>query len=228
VLLIAGQPRSLEQLRGLRDLIVYEWSAAEVRPHGLALRALLVFLLTIVTIASGFWATVVPAVVGAFGMVALGCLNIRQAGRAIDRKIIMLVGSSIAMAVMMDATGGAQYIAGNAIALAGTNSPAVLMGGLFLIVAIFTNFLSNNATVVLFTPIAITTANSIGIDPLPLIVAVILGANASFASPIGYQTNLLVMGAGHYRFRDFVVVGTPLVILVWIVFCLVGPWYYGV
>jgi len=228
VLLIAAQPRALEQLRGLRDLIVYEWSASEVRPHGLALRAQLIFLLTVASIASGFWATVVPAVIGAFGMIALGCLNIRQAARAIDRKIIMLVGSSIAMAVMMDATGGAQFIASNAISLIGDSSPGALMGGLFLLVAIFTSFLSNNATAVLFTPIAIATAESIGIDPLPLIVAVILGANASFASPIGYQTNLLVMGAGHYRFRDFVVVGTPLVILVWIVFCFVGPWYYGV
>ena len=129
---------------------------------------------------------------------------------------------------MMEQTGGAQFIADHAIGLIGGGSPAVLMGGLFLVVAVLTNFLSNNATAVLFTPIAIAAAESAGMDPLPLIVAVILGANASFASPIGYQTNLLVMGAGHYRFRDFVVIGTPLVILVWIVFCLVAPWYYGV
>ena len=106
--------------------------------------------------------------------------------------------------------------------------PAVFMGGLFLVIAILTNFLSNNATAVLFTPIAIAAAGKLGIDPLPLIATVILGANASFATPIGYQTNLLVMGAGHYRFRDFIAVGTPLVLIVWIVFCIVAPWYYGV
>lgn len=228
VLLIAGQPKSLEQMRGLQDLIVIEWSASEVKPHGLALRAQLLFAATVALIASGLMPVVVPAVAGAFAMVAFGCLNIRQAARAIDRKIVMLVGSSIAMAIAMDVTGGAQFIADNAIAALGSSSPRVLMGGLFILVAVVTSFLSNNATAVLFTPIAIATANSLGIDPLPLIVTVILGANASFASPIGYQTNLLVMGAGHYRFRDFIFVGSPLVIIVWIVFCIVAPWYYGV
>jgi di/tricarboxylate transporter len=161
-------------------------------------------------------------------MIATGCLNIRQAARAIDRKIVMLVGSSIAMAASMDATGGAQFIADGAINLLGDASPAVLMSGLFLIVAIITNFLSNNATAVLFTPIAIAAANRLGIDPLPLVVTVILGANASFATPIGYQTNLLVMGAGHYRYRDFIIYGAPLVLIVWVVFSIVAPWYYGV
>jgi len=228
VLLIAGQPRSFERMRGLQDLIVIEWSAAEIKPHGMALRAQILFLLTVAAIASGYVAAVVPAVIGAFAMVATGCLNIRQAARSIDRKIVMLVGSSIAMATAMEFTGGAQFVADTAIASLGTGSPAFVMGGLFLIVAVFTSFLSNNATAVLFTPIAIAAAHSLGVDPLPLIVAVILGANASFASPIGYQTNLLVMGAGHYRFRDYFFVGTPLVIIVWIVFCIVAPWYYGV
>ncbi len=228
ILLIAGQPKSLERMRGLQDLIVIEWSASEVKPHGMALRAQLLFLCTVALIASGVMPAVVASVLGAFAMVATGCLNIRQAARAIDRKIIMLVGSSIAMATAMDVSGGAQLIADSAIGVLGTSSPRVLMGGMFLVVAVITNFLSNNATAVLFTPIAIAAANSMGIDPLPLIATVILGANASFASPIGYQTNLLVMGAGHYRFRDFIIVGSPLVIIVWIVFCIVAPWYYGV
>lgn len=228
VLLIAGQRGSYERLRGLQDLVVIEWSASEIQPHGRALRAQIIFLLTVLSIASGLVPLVVPAIVGAFAMVATGCLNIRQAARSIDRKIVMLVGSSIAMATAMGATGGAQFIADSVISAMGNSSPATIMAGLFIVVAIFTNFLSNNATAVLFTPIAIAAAQSLGIEPLPLIATVILGANASFASPVGYQTNLLVMGAGHYKFRDFVTVGTPLVIIVWIVFCIVAPWYYGV
>ncbi len=228
ILLIAGQPKSLERMRGLQDLIVIEWSASEIKPHGMALRAQLIFAITVTLIGSGLMPTVVPAALGAFLMIALNCLNIRQAARAIDRKIIMLIASSIGMATAMDVTGGAQFIADGALSLIGQSSPAILMGGLFIIVALLTNLLSNNATAVLFTPIAIAAANSVGMNPLPLVVSVILGANASFASPIGYQTNLLVMGAGHYRFRDFIFVGTPLVIIVWIVFCLVAPWYYGV
>jgi di/tricarboxylate transporter len=132
------------------------------------------------------------------------------------------------MATAMQTTGGADAIASLAVGTLDGQPPAVFMAGLFLVVAILTNILSNNATAVLFTPVAIAAALQLGIDPLPLVVSVILGANASFASPIGYQTNLLVMGAGHYRFRDFVIAGTPLVLLVWLVFCLVAPWYYGV
>lgn len=228
ILLIAGRPRALERMRGLQDLVVLEWSASEVKPTGLTTRALAIFGMTVLSIASGMVPAVVASIAGAFAMIAFGCLNVRQAGRALDRKIILLVGASIAMATAMDATGGAAMIANAAIGILGSQSPAVFMGGLFLVVAILTNFLSNNATAVLFTPVAIAAAKQLGIDPLPLIAAVILGANASFATPIGYQTNLLVMGAGHYRFRDFVIAGMPLVVLVWLTFCVVAPWYYGV
>lgn len=228
VLLIAGRSNSLERMRGLQDLVVLEWSASEVKPHGMALRAQLIFAITVATIATGLVPNVVAAVAGAFTMMATGCLNIRQAARAIDRKILLLVGSSIAMATAMQATGGAKFIADGAVMLLGNASPALFMSGMFLIVAVITSLLSNNATSVLFTPIAIAAAHRLGIDPLPLVATVILGANASFASPLGYQTNLLVMGAGHYRFRDFIKVGTPLVFIVWIVFSIVAPWWYGV
>jgi len=228
VLLVAGKASAFQRLRGLQDLIVMEWSGSEVQPHGLAFRAQLIFALTVAVIATGLLPNVIAAIGGAFAMIGTGCLNTRQAARAVDRKIILLIGSSIALATAMEATGGTDAIAMLSINVLGSASPAVFMGGMFLIVAILTNILSNNATAVLFTPIAISAANQLGVDPLPFVVSVILGANASFATPIGYQTNLLVMGAGHYRFRDFVLVGAPLVVIVWIVFCLFAPWYYGV
>lgn len=228
VLLISGQRSAFARLQGVQDLLVMEWSGSEVQPHGRALKAQLLFLATILAIATGVVPMVVAAISGAFGMIAFGCLNVRQAARALDRKIILLVGSSIAMAFAMTASGGADFIAEAIVSRVEGVSPGMFMGGMFIVVAILTNFLSNNATAVLFTPIAISAAAQLGVDPLPLIVSVILGANASFATPIGYQTNLLVMGAGHYRFKDFILVGGPLVLIVWVVFCLVAPWYYGV
>ena len=90
-----------------------------------------------------------------------------------------------------------------------------------------TNFLSNNATAVLFTPIAVQVAVNLGVPPIAFVVCVIFAANCSFATPVGYQTNLLVMGPGHYRFADFIKAGAPLVILIWLTYSLVGPWYYG-
>ncbi|MCB1429557.1 MAG: anion permease, partial [Nitratireductor sp.] len=89
------------------------------------------------------------------------------------------------------------------------------------------NILSNNATAVLFTPVAVSIAKGLDVDPLPFVTAVIFAANCSFATPVGYQTNLLVMGPGHYRFQDFLRAGGPLVIIVWLTYSVVAPWYYG-
>jgi di/tricarboxylate transporter len=97
-----------------------------------------------------------------------------------------------------------------------------------LIVAIFTNVLSNSATAVLFTPIGIGIANQLGVDPMIFVYAVIFAANCSFATPMGYQTNLLVMGPGHYKFSDYFRAGAPLVILLWLVFSIFAPIYYGI
>ena len=105
--------------------------------------------------------------------------------------------------------------------------PTVLLSSLFILIAILTNVLSNNATAVLFTPIAISAAAAINAPVEPFVVAVIFAANASFATPIGYQTNLLVMAPGDYRFRDYMVAGGPLVIILWGVFTMFAPWYYG-
>ena len=104
----------------------------------------------------------------------------------------------------------------------------MILSVLFLVVSVLTNILSNNATAVLFTPVALDIAARVGAKPLPFVVAVMLAASCAFASPFGYQTNMLVMGPGHYRFSDYFVGGLPLVILMWLVFSIVGPWYYGV
>ncbi|NOZ31835.1 MAG: SLC13 family permease [Alphaproteobacteria bacterium] len=228
VLLLAGQSFNIDRMRGLQDLVVIEWTAAPVKSSRLAAHALVVFGAAVALIATGVLSPVLAAITGAFLMIAFGCLNIRQASRAIDRRIILLVGAAIAMATALDVTGGAMAVANAMVGALGNTEPAIVMSGLFLTVAIVTNIVSNNATAVLFTPIAISTAQSIGVDPLPFVVAVILGANASFASPIGYQTNLLVMGPGHYQFRHFLIGGLPLVLIVWVVFSLVAPWWYGV
>ena len=105
--------------------------------------------------------------------------------------------------------------------------PAVMLSALFALVAVMTNVLSNAATAVLFTPIAINTALALGVEPTAFIHAIIFAANCSFATPMGYQTNLLVMGPGHYRFSDYLRGGTPLILLIWLAFSLFAPWYYG-
>ena len=114
-----------------------------------------------------------------------------------------------------------------AVTLLGGFGPAALLSGLFAAIAILTNMLSNNAAAVLFTPIGIGIAHAVNAPPEAFVAAVIFAANTSFATPMGYQTNLLVMGPGNYRFSDFTKAGAPLVIIIWLTFTLVGPWYYG-
>ena len=141
--------------------------------------------------------------------------------------MILLVATALAMGAAMTATGGASYIAHSMVEVLRGSDTVVILSAFFLLVAAMTNVLSNNATAVLFTPIGIGMAAELGIDPMVFVLAVIFGANCSFATPIAYQTNLLVMGPGHYRFTDFVWTGLPLIVLLWLTFTLFVPWYYG-
>lgn len=226
VLLVGGDADQVARLRGNRDVLLLDWSQAEVPRRRFAPRALIIFLLVLSLAATGLVPIVVSSVTGVFAMIASGCLNIRQAMRAIDSRIFMLVGSSMAGALALEASGGAEFLATSMVALLKGASPAVMLSALYLIVAILTNFLSNNAAAVLFTPIVIGIAKQIGVSPEAFLVCLIFAANSSFATPIGYQTNLIVMGPGHYRFSDFLRAGTPLVIILWLTFSIVAPWYY--
>jgi di/tricarboxylate transporter len=228
VLLVGGTHEVIEGLRANRDLLLMEWSAVDVPQRRYAKRALLIFGAMVLYSASGVGPIVLGALAAALAMILVGCLNIRQAARAFDRRIFLMVGSSLAAATALQATGGAEFIAEAAMHAVSGLSHAAVLSMLFLVVAIMTNILSNNATAVLFTPIAINLATETGSNPLPYVVAVMLAASCAFATPIGYQTNMLVMGPGHYRFKDYLVGGLPLVILMWAAFSVVVPWYYGV
>lgn len=226
-ILIGGTDKALQDLRESHDLLVLEWSAEPVPQRRKAWIAILIFAAVVTAAALGLVPIVVAALVGAFAMIATGCLNLPQATRAFDRQIFLLVGSSIAAATALERTGGAMLIAEGAVAALDGQGAAVMLSGFFAVVALLTNLLSNNATAVLFTPIAIGIAGAVGVPAEPFVVATLFAANASFATPIAYQTNLMVMGPGHYSFADFMRAGIPLVVIMWLTFSLVGPWYYG-
>ncbi len=227
VLLLGGTDEQIAQLRGNRDVLLLDWSTAEVPRRLYAPRALAIFAAVVGAAATGLVPIAAAALAGTFAMVALGCLNVRQAMRAIDSRIFMLVGASLAGAVALEATGGAVSIATTLVSVLQGQSPAIILCALYFIVMVLTNFLSNNAAAVLFTPIAINMANQLGQPPEAFVVCLIFAANSSFATPIGYQTNLIVMGPGHYRFSDFIKAGAPLSLILWLTFSLVAPWYYS-
>ena len=227
VLLVAGNDDAFERLRGSRDLLLLERSFAALPDRSGSRKALVIFAWMVVMAAGGILSITVAALCSALMMIVAGCLNIRQARRAFDGRIFMLVGASIGMAAAMEMTGGAAFLADTLVRLTIGGGPVVLLSALYMLIAILTNVLSNNATAVLFTPIAISAAAAIDAPVEPFVVAVIFAANASFATPIGYQTNLLVMAPGNYRFRDYLTAGGPLVVILWGVFTLFAPWYYG-
>lgn len=234
VLLIAGKHNRINNIRRNPDFIVLSGSKKDLPVPGKAPIAIFIFLATISSAAIGFLSIPVAAFTGAVAMIGVGCLNIRQATRAIDRKIFLLVGSMLALGVALQVTGGANYIADLILHSPFSHSPLLLLSLLFIIVAITTNVLTNNACAILFTPIALNLAEQIEAPPnlefdLSYIfaVTVVFAANCSFASPIGYQTNLLVMGPGQYKFRDFIKAGVPLVLVIWVAYIFVAKYYFG-
>jgi di/tricarboxylate transporter len=228
VLLLVGRQDAIDQLRADPDVLLMEWSASEMPMVSKAPIAAAIFAAIVLPAALDVVPIVITALTGVVALVATGCLNIRQAARAVDREIVLLVAAALALGTALEATGGAAYIAMLVLLAMEGASPSAVLSALFLIVAAVTNVLTNNAAGVLFTPIAVNVAAALGTDVFPFALAVAFGASCSFATPIGYQTNLLVMGPGHYRFRDFVTAGLPLVFIVWAAFSLFVPWYYGV
>jgi di/tricarboxylate transporter len=228
VLLLLGTPDAVRSLRHHRDLLLLARSRAELPVPHHTRRALLIFLATILCAASGLVPIVIAAMGGAAAMIISGALTVSQATRAFDTKIFFLIGTAFAMAAALEATGGAHFLAHSVVSLFSDWGPAVLLSALFLLTAVLTNFLSNHATGALFTPIVVSAAQEIGADPAPFVYGLIFALNCSFATPIAYQTNLIVMGPGHYRFRDFMVAGVPLILILWIAYSLFAPVYFEI
>jgi di/tricarboxylate transporter len=227
VLLIQGQPDDVDRLRGERNVVLMEWSRqALVTPQHKRIAAL-IFLAVIAASASGVVPIALAAFCGATAMIAAGILSLGDALRVLDRKIVLTIAMALALGAAMQETGGATLLAELLLRALEGASPGQVLSAFFLLLALLSNVLSTKATAVLFTPIAVDLAHVMQLPVEPFAVAVIFASNCSFGSPIGYQTNLVVMTPGNYRFMDFVRVGTPLILLVWIAFTLFAPWYYG-
>ena len=227
VLLLLGPRERVQELRADADVVLLEWSARELAARRKAPLASVIFAALIALATTGALPLVIVALMGAVAMLATGCLDPRQAARAIDRRVALLVPAALAMGAALGATGGAAWFAHQLVAQARGLGPATTLSLLILLVAVSTNLISNNATAVLFTPVAIAVARELGVSEVAFVHAVIFAANCSFATPIGYQTNLLVMGPGHYRFADFLKVGAPLALLIWLAFSLLAPLIHG-
>ena len=227
ILLIQGEEERIDDLRNNKEVLLMEWSSSNLPKPYHAKRAALIFAGVVICAGSGILTTEIAALAGAAVMVLGGALSLERAFKAIDPQIIMLIAAALALGVSMEVTGGAAFLSHNLILALHGASGMIILSAFFLLVAILANVMSTKATAVLFTPIAVAVARELNLPVEPFAVAVVFAANCSFASPVGYQTNLLVMAPGHYRFVDYIKYGTPLILICWLTFSLFAPWWYG-
>ena len=226
-LLLCGPTEAFQGLRTSRDIILLEWSQSEIPMTARGYAARLIAVSMVLLAAFAITSILVASVLAATAMIVLRCLNIRQASRALDLRIFLVIGAALTMGTALERTGAASLIADLVVDAASPFGALAVLSAVFLCVAILTNILSNAAAAVLFAPIALEAAHATNSDPLPFILAVIYAANCSFASPVAYQTNMLVMAPGHYKFSDFVKFGGPLLLVIWIAFTMLAPWRFG-
>ncbi len=226
VLLVQGAVKSIKRLKSSRNLLVLDNKAA-VPISSKAPLAMLIMLFIIATAALGVLPIAVSSLCGVLLMLMTGCLKWFDAARALSTPVILIIVASLAMGTAMVETGGATIIANAYVEVTQGLSPTFILSGLLMMMALLTNVVSNNAAAVIGTPIAIGIAQQLGQPAEPFVLAVIFGANMSFATPMAYQTNLLVMNAGNYQFSDFVRVGLPLVLIMWLLLSFLLPTLYG-
>ena len=225
VVLVQGTAQQLESLKRSGAALVLDGTIDLPRTHR-AVRALTIFVIVIAIAALGLLPISVSAVAGVGFMLATRCLTWKDLGSALSAPVIVIIVTSLALGLALTATGGALFIAQVFVDIFRGLPPPLILSGLMLGMAMLTNVVSNNAAGVIGTPIAVEIARTIGVAPEPFVLAVIFGANMSFATPFGYQTNLLVLSAGGYRFSDFLRVGLPLTVLTWLGFSFVLPMFY--
>jgi len=225
VLLMQGPRQIIQQLIESPNLLILARSIDVPRTQKATL-ATVVMISVVVAAALGMLPLVAGAMLGVGVMLAARCISWSEAWGAIDSRLVLIIVTSLALGSALGATGAADYVAHAFVNLVRDLPPPVVLSGLLLITALLTEVVSNNAVAVIGTPIAISIAAELGVPALPFVLAVMFGANMSYMTPIGYQTNLLVMSAGGYQFSDFFRAGLPLQIIVWLALSFILPAMY--
>ncbi len=215
VLLVQSSPENLEKVKQTAEFLVLD-GGVKLPSTRKAPLALLIMVLVVALAAFRVIPIEASALLGCLALVVTGCLSWREAMNALSTRVILIIVASLAMGSALMNTGGADLIAQGFVALTFGAPPWMVLAGVMLMMGILTNIVSNNAAAVIGTPIAIGIAQSMGLPLEPFVLAVLFSANLSFVTPMGYQTNLLIMNAAGYKFGDFVRVGLPLAVLLWV------------
>lgn len=226
VLLVLGFRESIRELAQAEDLLELE-GAHEVPRRSKAALALGIMAGAIALASLGLLPIAIAALGGAILMLATRCVRFDRIGRALSAKVIVLVAASIAIGKLVLASGAADWLGQLLSAGLQFLPPAGVLAAIMLFVTLLTNFASNATAATVGTPIAFSVAARLGLPPEPLVLAVLFGCNLCYATPIAYQTNMLIMAEGGYRFRDYLVTGVPLVLIMTTTLSVLLVLHYG-
>lgn len=226
VLLVQSTLENLIGLKQIPDFLILDGSINLPRARKAPI-ALAVITGVVALAAAKIMPIEISALLGCLVLILTGCLNWKDAMNALSTQVILIIVSSLALGLALLKTGGAEYLANLFVYITFGAPPSIVLMSLMMMMGILTNVVSNNAAAVIGTPIAIGIAQQLGLPLEPFVLAVLFGSNLSFATPMAYQTNVLIMNAGGYKFGDFVRVGIPLTLILWLVLSGVLIWAYG-
>ncbi|HDV7284055.1 Na(+)/dicarboxylate symporter [Mannheimia haemolytica] len=226
ILLLTLPKEDMDTLRQDKDFIVLSSDLVKTEESWKSKFALGVMVSVVATAALGWISISVSALIGAVAMCVAGCLTAEEAYQSIDWKIILVLAGLLPLGEAMANSGAAQFIVDNTLGKVGEFGPLVVLAVLYLLTMVLTEFMSNAGTAVLLTPIAVSTAKMLEVDASPFIIAVMFAAATSFMTPVGYQTNTMVYGAGGYKFTDFIKIGLPLNVIYWILGIVLIPIFF--
>jgi di/tricarboxylate transporter len=222
-LLLEASPGFADTHRNSRDFYLVSRLEDSTPPkHERAWISLAILAGMVVAAGTGVLSMLNAALIAGGLMLATRCINGPTARRSVDWQVLLVIGAALGIGRAMEFTGAAAYIADHFITLAGTN-PLLALAIVYGLTMVFTEVMSNNASAALMFPIAMATAETLHVSPMPFLMAIMIAASCGFATPIGYQTNLMVYGPGGYRFSDFVRFGGILNLLTWAVTVAVAP-----
>jgi di/tricarboxylate transporter len=226
LLVLWGKPARFAELAAHHGFLMLVPFSGEAQRRVRAPLALVILGATILAAATEWLSAPLAFLLGAVAMVVTRCVDIEQAYREIDVRIFVMIAGVIPLGIAMEQTGTADLLASGLLRVVSGWSALSVLLVVFTVAALLTQVMSDAATTVLLSPIAISLAQSLGLPPTPFVVCTALGAVASFLTPIGHHGNLLILGPGQYRFGDFLRVGLPLTALIGLVSAWMARWLW--
>jgi di/tricarboxylate transporter len=227
-LLLIGPRSKLDVFSSEEDFITLTSVPKQGPDKRRAPRAAVIMAMVVISVLMGWLPIAIAAIIGATCMVISGCLNMEQAYRAIDWRAVFLIAGMLPLGVAMQDTGAANYVAAEVMSLLGDSGPWTVIAGLYAMTALGTMIIPTAALVVLMSPIVLSACAEMGIEPQTAMMAVAMAASASFTSPISHPANILVMGPGGYRFVDYIKLGVPLTLVVFLTVMFLLPVFWPI